>query len=156
MLFHVAAKLRLVLLFSLAGIYLPLEISVRIKYLLSHLMNLHLEISMCAYVDSIQRFILIFSAWFLHRSLQIVIDFCAAILAYKTLSGTKNFKKFVHLTLQLVALILGLIGTWAAYKFHNERGIDNFYSLHSWLGLLCLFLFAIQVCNFFFISCKLL
>ncbi|KAF3342085.1 putative transmembrane ascorbate ferrireductase 2 [Carex littledalei] len=67
-----------------------------------------------------------------------------AILAYKSSSGTKNFKKFVHLTLQLVALILGLIGTWAAYKFHNERGIDNFYSLHSWLGLLCLFLFAIQ------------
>ncbi|KAJ3709353.1 hypothetical protein LUZ61_013058 [Rhynchospora tenuis] len=67
-----------------------------------------------------------------------------AILAYKTLSGTKNFRKFMHLTLQLVALILGLIGTWAALKFHNERGIDNFYSLHSWLGLLCLFLFALQ------------
>ncbi|KAJ3683392.1 hypothetical protein LUZ60_013619 [Juncus effusus] len=67
-----------------------------------------------------------------------------AILAYKTLSGTKNFKKLAHLSLQLIALILGVIGTWAAYKFHNERGIDNFYSLHSWLGLLSLFLFAVQ------------
>jgi cyanate permease len=105
---------------------------------------LHLECPQCAYVEDL------FMS-FLLRILQIVIDYCAAILAYKTLSGTKNFRKFVHLTLQLVALILGLIGTWAALKFHNERGIDNFYSLHSWLGLICLFLFAIQVCFFIII-----
>ncbi|KAK1438959.1 hypothetical protein QVD17_04772 [Tagetes erecta] len=67
-----------------------------------------------------------------------------AMLAYKTLSGTKGFKKLIHLTLQFVALIFGVIGLWAAWKFHNDRGIDNFYSLHSWIGLACLFLFAIQ------------
>ncbi|XP_076883326.1 transmembrane ascorbate ferrireductase 2-like [Bidens hawaiensis] len=67
-----------------------------------------------------------------------------AMLAYKTASGTKNYKKLLHLTLQFLALILGLIGLWAAWKFHNDRGIDNFYSLHSWLGLACLFLFTIQ------------
>lgn len=67
-----------------------------------------------------------------------------AMLAYKTVGGTKNFKKFMHLAIQLVALCLGLIGVWAALKFHNDKGIDNFYSLHSWLGLACLFLFAIQ------------
>ncbi|KAJ6960925.1 hypothetical protein NC653_038812 [Populus alba x Populus x berolinensis] len=37
-----------------------------------------------------------------------------------------------------------LIGFWAALKFHNDKGIDNLYSLHSWLGLACLFLFSIQ------------
>ncbi|KAL6011023.1 hypothetical protein ACLOJK_001467 [Asimina triloba] len=37
-----------------------------------------------------------------------------------------------------------LIGVWAAVKFHNDKGIDNFYSLHSWLGLACLALFGIQ------------
>lgn len=68
-----------------------------------------------------------------------------AILAYKTLSGTKNFRKALHLTVQFLALCLGSMGIWAALKFHNERGIDNFYSLHSWLGLACLLLFAIQV-----------
>ncbi|XP_072967526.1 transmembrane ascorbate ferrireductase 2-like isoform X3 [Typha angustifolia] len=67
-----------------------------------------------------------------------------AILAYKTMSGTKNLKKLVHLTLQFFALCLGSIGIWAALKFHNEKGIDNFYSLHSWLGLACLMLFGIQ------------
>ncbi|KAL9323825.1 hypothetical protein ACSQ67_008682 [Phaseolus vulgaris] len=50
----------------------------------------------------------------------------------------------VHLTLQFVALILSLIGIWAAWKFHIDKGIDNFYSLHSWLGLACFFLFSIQ------------
>lgn len=67
-----------------------------------------------------------------------------AMLAYKTVSGTKSFKKLVHLTLQFLALFMSIIGLWAAWKFHNDKGIDNFYSLHSWLGLACLFLFGIQ------------
>ncbi|GMI63431.1 cytochrome B561-1 [Hibiscus trionum] len=67
-----------------------------------------------------------------------------AMLAYKTVPGTKSFKKLVHLTVQCIAFILSIIGVWAALKFHNDRGIENFYSLHSWLGLACLFLFGIQ------------
>ncbi|KAE8673135.1 putative transmembrane ascorbate ferrireductase 2 [Hibiscus syriacus] len=67
-----------------------------------------------------------------------------AMLAYKTVPGTKNFKKLVHLTIQCLAFILSTIGVWAALKFLNDRGIENFYSLHSWLGLACLFLFVIQ------------
>ncbi|CAL9072909.1 unnamed protein product [Musa textilis] len=67
-----------------------------------------------------------------------------AILAYKMMPGTKSFKKAVHLSIQFLALCLGLIGTWAALKFHNDKGIDNFYSLHSWLGLACILLFSIQ------------
>lgn len=67
-----------------------------------------------------------------------------AILAYKTVSGTKSFKKLIHLVVQFLAFCLAVIGVWAAIKFHNDKGIDNFYSLHSWLGLACLFLFSIQ------------
>ncbi|XP_047314809.1 transmembrane ascorbate ferrireductase 2 [Impatiens glandulifera] len=67
-----------------------------------------------------------------------------AMLAHKTIDGTKGLKKLVHLTLQFLAFCLSLIGVWAAYKFHNDKGIDNFYSLHSWLGLASLFLFSIQ------------
>ncbi|XAR51561.1 Ascorbate ferrireductase (transmembrane) [Bertholletia excelsa] len=67
-----------------------------------------------------------------------------AMLAYKTVTGTKSFKKLVHLSLQFLAFCLSIIGVWAALKFHIDKGIDNFYSLHSWLGLACLFLFSIQ------------
>ncbi|XP_050381033.1 transmembrane ascorbate ferrireductase 2 [Argentina anserina] len=67
-----------------------------------------------------------------------------AMLAYKTVTGTKSFKKLVHLTLQFIAFCFSIIGVWAAWKFHVDKGIDNFYSLHSWLGLACVFLFTIQ------------
>lgn len=67
-----------------------------------------------------------------------------ALLAYKTVPGTKALKKLVHLVLQFLASCLAIIGVWAALKFHNDKGIDNFYSLHSWLGLACLFLFTLQ------------
>ncbi|XP_073293200.1 transmembrane ascorbate ferrireductase 2-like [Primulina huaijiensis] len=67
-----------------------------------------------------------------------------AMLAYKTISGTKSFKKLVHLSLQFLAFCSGIVGLWAAWKFHIDKGIDNFYSLHSWLGLACLFLFGVQ------------
>ncbi|KAE9449418.1 hypothetical protein C3L33_18674, partial [Rhododendron williamsianum] len=67
-----------------------------------------------------------------------------AMLAYKTVSGTKSFKKLVHLSLQFLAFCLSVIGIWAAWKFHIDRGIDNFYSLHSWLGLASFFMFGIQ------------
>ncbi|KZV15094.1 protein GAMETE EXPRESSED 3 [Dorcoceras hygrometricum] len=67
-----------------------------------------------------------------------------AMIAYKAFSGTKDFKKLVHLVLLFLALCFGVIGVWAAWKFHNEKGVDNFYSLHSWLGLACLFFFGIQ------------
>ncbi|XP_073057866.1 transmembrane ascorbate ferrireductase 2-like [Primulina eburnea] len=67
-----------------------------------------------------------------------------AMLAYKTVSGTKGFKKLVHLSLQFLAFCCGIVGLWAAWKFHIDKGIDNFYSLHSWLGIACLFLFGVQ------------
>ncbi|KAL9268432.1 Transmembrane ascorbate ferrireductase 2-like protein [Drosera capensis] len=73
-----------------------------------------------------------------------------AMLAYKTVSGAKRWKKLVHLGLQSLAFFLALIGVWAALKFHIDKGIDNFYSLHSWLGLACLFLFGIQWAAGFF------
>uniref|UniRef100_A0ACD5ZX73 Uncharacterized protein n=2 Tax=Avena sativa TaxID=4498 RepID=A0ACD5ZX73_AVESA len=67
-----------------------------------------------------------------------------AILAYKTVSGTKKLKKLVHLSLQFIAMILSIVGLWAVWKFHNEKAIDHLYTLHSWLGLSCIILFSIQ------------
>lgn len=67
------------------------------------------------------------------------------MLAYKTLSGTKNFKKLVHLSLQFLVFFLGIMGVVVVWKNRIERGKENFFSLHSWLGLFSLFLFGIQV-----------
>eukprot|EP01018_Ginkgo_biloba_P013115 Gb_10110 [translate_table: standard] len=67
-----------------------------------------------------------------------------AILAYKVIPGTHNYRKAVHSSLQAVALALGIVGLYAVFKYHNESGIVNLYSLHSWLGLGTICLFAIQ------------
>ncbi|XP_031397019.1 probable transmembrane ascorbate ferrireductase 2 [Punica granatum] len=67
-----------------------------------------------------------------------------AMLAYKRSTGTKSLRKLIHLSLQFAAFCVSIIGVWAALKFHNEKGVDNFYSLHSWLGIACLLLFGIQ------------
>lgn len=77
--------------------------------------------------------------------LKLTSGLCAAILVYKTLSGTKRSKKLVHMSLQAIAFLLALVGIWAALKFHLDSNIDNFYSLHSWLGIFTVVLFFIQV-----------
>ncbi|KAK1298195.1 putative transmembrane ascorbate ferrireductase 4 [Acorus calamus] len=69
-----------------------------------------------------------------------------AIMVHRSLSGwSRRTRKSVHLGLQGAALGLGLFfGIWA--KFKGRDGIfANFYSLHSWLGLLCLSLFAAEL-----------
>ncbi|KAF8399181.1 hypothetical protein HHK36_015046 [Tetracentron sinense] len=66
-----------------------------------------------------------------------------AILVHRWLPGSMNFKKSVHLCLQGVALACGVFGIWT--KFQGKDGIvANFYSLHSWMGLVCVFLFGAQ------------
>uniref|UniRef100_A0A7C9DLF7 ascorbate ferrireductase (transmembrane) n=2 Tax=Opuntia streptacantha TaxID=393608 RepID=A0A7C9DLF7_OPUST len=66
-----------------------------------------------------------------------------AILVHRWLPGSRNLKKTVHLGMQGVALASGVFGIWT--KFHGKDGIvANFYSLHSWMGLICVLLFALQ------------
>lgn len=70
--------------------------------------------------------------------------FFVAILVHRWLPGSRNLKKSVHLCLQGLALACGIFGIWT--KFHSSDGIvANFYSLHSWMGLICVSLFGAQV-----------
>nr|GEV09555.1 probable transmembrane ascorbate ferrireductase 4 [Tanacetum cinerariifolium] len=66
-----------------------------------------------------------------------------AILVHRWLPGSRQSKKRVHLWLQGVALASGIFGIWT--KFQGQDGVvANFYSLHSWMGLLCVSLFGAQ------------
>lgn len=67
-----------------------------------------------------------------------------SILVYKVIPIPKYYQKVVHLSLHLIALALGAVGIYAAFKYHNESGIVNLYSWHSWLGLGTICLFAVQ------------
>ncbi|KAJ1411559.1 Cytochrome b561/ferric reductase transmembrane [Sesbania bispinosa] len=68
-----------------------------------------------------------------------------AIISYKSLPLKKEIKKLIHLVLHKIALVLGIVGISAAFKNHNELGIDNMYSLHSWLGIGVIALYGIQL-----------
>ncbi|RRT77449.1 hypothetical protein B296_00028601 [Ensete ventricosum] len=65
-------------------------------------------------------------------------------MSYRTLPWSKQVKKTIHLILHAIALVLGVFGIYFAFKFHNESGIDNLYSLHSWMGLGTIGLYGIQ------------
>ncbi|XP_076920448.1 transmembrane ascorbate ferrireductase 1-like [Bidens hawaiensis] len=67
-----------------------------------------------------------------------------AIISYKALPFKKAEKKLIHLILHAIALVLGIIGIYMAFKNHNESGIANLYSLHSWLGIGIIVLYGIQ------------
>ncbi|OAY77288.1 putative ascorbate-specific transmembrane electron transporter 1, partial [Ananas comosus] len=67
-----------------------------------------------------------------------------AILAYKTLPGTRKVKKIFHMLLHLVALGLGGLGLFAIFKFHKDLGLKDMHSLHSWLGIGTFCLYALQ------------
>nr|GMC96344.1 transmembrane ascorbate ferrireductase 1-like [Ipomoea batatas] len=68
-----------------------------------------------------------------------------AIMSYKSLPLKKEVKKVIHLVLHAIALVLGIVGICAAFKNHNESGIANLYSLHSWIGIGVAVLYGIQV-----------
>lgn len=70
---------------------------------------------------------------------------CAAIISYKSLPLKKETKKLIHLILHAIALVLGIIGINAAFRYHNESSIANLYSLHSWMGIGVIVLYGIQV-----------
>ncbi|CAN4085923.1 unnamed protein product [Withania somnifera] len=55
-----------------------------------------------------------------------------AIMSYKSFPLEKQVKKVIHLVLHAIALILGIVGVYTAFKNHNESSIPNMYSLHSW------------------------
>ncbi|KAF2305693.1 hypothetical protein GH714_007592 [Hevea brasiliensis] len=42
---------------------------------------------------------------------------CGAIMAYKTIPAKRKVQKAVHLTLHLIALVAGVVGVYAAFKF---------------------------------------
>eukprot|EP00270_Netrium_digitus_P012912 TRINITY_DN424_c0_g1_i1.p1 TRINITY_DN424_c0_g1~~TRINITY_DN424_c0_g1_i1.p1 ORF type:complete len:265 (+),score=60.96 TRINITY_DN424_c0_g1_i1:71-796(+) len=69
-----------------------------------------------------------------------------AIMMFRIITGEKKVAKIVHLTLNGIALVLAIIGIWAAFKYHNENvpPLPNLYSMHSWFGLFTIIVFAIQ------------
>ncbi|CAH8373263.1 unnamed protein product [Eruca vesicaria subsp. sativa] len=67
-----------------------------------------------------------------------------AIISYKSLPFEKRVNKPIHLVLHATAIILGILGVYAAFKHHNEKHIPNLYTIHSWVGISVIVLYSLQ------------
>ncbi|XVF85554.1 hypothetical protein PTKIN_Ptkin17bG0126500 [Pterospermum kingtungense] len=67
-----------------------------------------------------------------------------AMMVYRTVQAEHNVQKVVHMILQLGAFVLGVIGLCAVFKFHDMIKVEDVYSLHSWIGISTISLFALQ------------
>lgn len=59
--------------------------------------------------------------------------------------GPKLPWKSLHAGLHLLAFIFTVVGLVAVFRFHSHGKIAHLYSLHSWLGITTVILFASQV-----------
>ncbi|CAN6288563.1 unnamed protein product [Urochloa humidicola] len=67
-----------------------------------------------------------------------------AVMAYRIVLGPREAKKAVHLLLHLVAMAFAAVGLYAAFKYHRDAGFPDIHSLHSWLGIATIALYALQ------------
>ena len=77
-----------------------------------------------------------------------------AMLMYRTCRCCRRiWSKLLHTIFHLLAapcIALGFVATWDYHNLRtdndgNPNPIPNFYSLHSWMGLTTMGLFALQV-----------
>ncbi|CAG0914770.1 unnamed protein product [Notodromas monacha] len=72
----------------------------------------------------------------------------SAILIYRGLRFERKRKlKLAHAGIQIVGFCSVVFGLKAVFSFHDAKGIANMYSLHSWIGLITVILFACQWCG---------
>ncbi|XP_060242518.1 lysosomal membrane ascorbate-dependent ferrireductase CYB561A3 isoform X1 [Meriones unguiculatus] len=72
---------------------------------------------------------------------------CVASLVYRLPSswvGPKLPWKILHAALHLLVFTFTVVGLVAVFQFHNHSKITHLYSLHSWLGITTVILFACQ------------
>eukprot|EP00897_Mesotaenium_endlicherianum_P001427 jgi/Mesen1/1311/ME000013S00806 len=86
----------------------------------------------------------------LMMQLGFVVFFSEAALIFRSsTTRSKATSKAIHMALQIAALVLGVVAIAICYVFKGLGGFAHFYSIHSWLGLLAIFGFAVQVASGF-------
>ncbi|KAK8969647.1 putative ascorbate-specific transmembrane electron transporter 1 [Platanthera guangdongensis] len=68
-----------------------------------------------------------------------------AIMALKLVPGRRKWKKTVHVLLNLIGVVLGVLGLYAIFTvIKKDETLPNFDSLHSWIGFGTMCLYSVQ------------
>ncbi|KAM6546757.1 hypothetical protein CsatB_027493 [Cannabis sativa] len=67
-----------------------------------------------------------------------------AMMAYRTVPAEMRVKKIIHMILHIIAIVMGIIGLCAVFRYHNMINLGDMYSLHSWIGLTTFILYCLQ------------
>lgn len=79
-------------------------------------------------------------------SIQLFPTPALAILVYRVFRNYRKLPiKVLHAVLHILAFLFAVVAVKAVFEFHDSRRIPNLYSLHSWIGLVALVLFGVQV-----------
>lgn len=74
------------------------------------------------------------------------VVFFSAVLLYRICRCFRRiYVKLLHAIFHALAFPCIVIGFLAVLDYHNKKGINNFYSLHSWIGFVAMGLFGLQV-----------
>ncbi|KAH7516229.1 hypothetical protein FEM48_Zijuj10G0113100 [Ziziphus jujuba var. spinosa] len=73
-----------------------------------------------------------------------------AIMAYKSVPGRRKAQKLEHIIFHLIALLAGILGIYAVFKYKHEVGLSDMVTLHSWLGIITISLYGLQYLLGFF------
>ncbi len=57
----------------------------------------------------------------------------------------KTAAKFIHTFIQILTILFVIVGLQAVFDSNNQAGFTNLVSLHSWIGMSTVLLFALQV-----------
>uniref|UniRef100_A0A803Q3H1 Cytochrome b561 domain-containing protein n=2 Tax=Cannabis sativa TaxID=3483 RepID=A0A803Q3H1_CANSA len=66
------------------------------------------------------------------------------MMAYRTVPAEMRVKKIIHMLLHIIAIVMGIIGLCAVFRYHNMINLGDMYSLHSWIGLTTFILYCLQ------------
>ncbi|XP_045113314.1 transmembrane ascorbate-dependent reductase CYB561-like [Portunus trituberculatus] len=77
--------------------------------------------------------------------LGLVLLYANGALIYRGFRSERKRKlKVVHAVVMVGALVCAVVGLVAVFAFHNTKKFANMHSLHSWIGLATVVLFACQ------------
>lgn len=66
-------------------------------------------------------------------------------MGYRMVAAERKIQKLFHMLMHIIAIILGIVGIYATFKYHDRIGLSDMHSLHAWIGLGTFCLFGLQV-----------